>query len=131
MAALQIVVVTPERTTLDQTTESVTVPLLDGEAGILLGHAPMIGRLAPGELRISAGGKSQRFYVDGGFVQVADNVVSVLTGRSIPVEQIDVAAARQILEKTEILPSEKSEVIEGKNKLIAQARAQIRIAGNR
>ena len=131
MAALQIIVVTPERTTLDQTTESVTVPLLDGEAGILLGHAPMIGRLAPGELRISAGGKSQRFYVDGGFVQVADNVVSVLTGRSIPVEQIDVAAARQILEKTEILPSEKSEVIEGKNKLIAQARAQIRIAGNR
>ena len=130
MAALQIVVVTPERTTLDQTTESVTVPLLDGEAGILLGHAPMIGRLAPGELRISAGGKSQRFYVDGGFVQVADNVVSVLTGRSIPVEQIDVAAARQILEKTEILPSEKSEVIESKNKLIAQARAQIRIAGN-
>ena len=131
MAALQIVVVTPERTTLDQMTESVTVPLLDGEAGILLGHAPMIGRLAPGELRISAGGKSQRFYVDGGFVQVADNVVSVLTGRSIPVEQIDVAAARQILEKTEILPSEKSEVIEGKNRLIAQARAQIRIAGNR
>ena len=131
MATLQIIVVTPERTTLDQTTESVTVPLLDGEAGILLGHAPMIGRLAPGELRISAGGKSQRFYVDGGFVQVADNVVSVLTGRSIPVEQIDVAAARQILEKTEILPSEKSEVIEGKNKLIAQARAQIRIAGSR
>jgi F-type H+-transporting ATPase subunit epsilon len=131
MAALQIVVVTPERTTLDQTTESVTVPLLDGEAGILSGHAPMIGRLAPGEMRVSTGGKVERFYVDGGFVQVADNVVSVLTGRSIPIDQIDVAAARQILEKTEILTSEKSEVIELKNKTIAQARAQIRIVGNR
>ena len=131
MAALQIVVVTPERTTLDQAAESVVVSLLDGEAGILVGHAPMIGRLAPGELRIMAGGKAQRFYIDGGFVQVADNVVSVLAGRSIPVEQIDAAAARVILEKTQIEMTDKAEVIALKNRTLAQARAQIRLAASK
>ncbi len=127
MATLQIVVVTPECTTLDQQAEAVAVPLLDGEAGILAGHAPMIGRLAPGELRITGSGKPGSYYVDGGFVQVAENVVSILTGRCVPVGQIDRAAAQQLLEKTQIAASDKAELVELKNRTIAQARAQLRL----
>lgn len=128
MANLQVVVVTPECTTLDQPADSVAVPLLDGEAGILAGHSPMIGRLAPGELRVVGGGKSGSYYVDGGFVQVADNVVSILTGRCVPVGQIDRAAAQQLLDKTQISASDKAELVEIKNRTIAQARAQLRLA---
>lgn len=132
MANLQVVVVTPECTAIDQPVDSVTVTLMDGEAGILAGHAPMIGRLAPGELRFVSGGKPNSYYVDGGFVQVAENVVSILTGRAIPVSQIDRAAAEQLLSKTQIAASDKAELVEIKNKTIAQARAQIRLAaGNR
>jgi len=131
MANLQVVVVTPECTAIDQQADSVTVTLMDGEAGILAGHAPMIGRLAPGELRLVSGGKPNSFYVDGGFVQVADNVVSILTGRVVPVNQIDRTAAEQLLEKTQIAASDKAELVEIKNKTIAQARAQIRLASGR
>ena len=127
--SIQVSIVTPEKTTLDQSVESVTVTLLDGEAGILAGHAPMIGRLAPGELRIQDKGKTLRYYVDGGFVQVVNNSVSVLTGHSVPAEMINLAAAKKLLDETIINPSDKEEVVEAKNRTLAQARAQIRIAG--
>jgi len=126
--SLQIVVVTPERTTLDQQVDSVVVPSFDGERGIYHGHAPLVERLGPGELRTVSGGQVSRYYVDGGFVQVADDVVSVLTGRSIPAEEIDISVARQELENAERESAENSELMDLKQKAIAQAKAQIRLA---
>ena len=128
MPQIQIIVVTPETTTLDKLVDAITLPLIDGEAGILAGHAPMIGRLGPGELRIRSGATEERFYVDGGFVQVEKNVVSVLTGRSVPAAKLDIVAARAALEKAEAEPADKPELAELKQKAIAQARAQIRLA---
>lgn len=129
MASIQLNIVTPERTTFDEPVEGVVVPMLDGEAGILAGHAPVIGRLTAGEVRIQTGGRSQRFFVDGGFVQVADNRVSILTGRALPINEINVAEARRVLETTHISASDKPEVIEIKTRAIDSARAQIRLAG--
>ena len=128
MAQLQIVIVTRETTTLDKMVESVTLPMFDGEAGVLAGHAAMIGRLGPGELRIKAGTGVERYYVDGGFVQVENDVVSVLTGKSLAAADIDVSAAKEALAKAEKEPSENPELAEIKQKAIAQARAQIRMA---
>ena len=48
---LQVVVVTPEKTLLDETVDFVALPLYDGELGVLPGRAPLIGRLGYGELR--------------------------------------------------------------------------------
>jgi F-type H+-transporting ATPase subunit epsilon len=59
------------------TTDSVVAPAFDGQVGILTGHAPMVTLLGKGELRL--GGNAQRFTVEGGFVQVVDNVVRVVT----------------------------------------------------
>ncbi|MCS6977381.1 MAG: ATP synthase F1 subunit epsilon [Gemmatales bacterium] len=80
---LQCVVVTPERTILDEQAEFVALPMYDGELGVLPGRAPLIGRLGTGELRLTTGGHSQRFYIDGGFAQVRSNVVTVLTSRAM------------------------------------------------
>jgi F-type H+-transporting ATPase subunit epsilon len=129
MASIQLNIVTPERTTFDETVEGVVVPMLDGEAGILAGHSPLIGRLAPGEVRVQQAGRNQRFFVDGGFVQVADNRVSILTGRALTIDQINVAEARRVLETTQISANDKPEVVEIKTKAIDAARAQIRLAG--
>ena len=84
--------------------------------------------LGPGELRIREGSKETSYYVDGGFVQIADNVVSVLTGNSVLIEDIDVAAAKEALAKAEAMESGKAELAELKNKAIGQAKAQIRLA---
>ena len=126
---IQVSIVTPEMTTFDESVDSVSVPLIDGEKGILPGHAPMIGRLGPGELRVQGGsGENNRFYVDGGFVQIEGNSVSILTGKSIPVSEIDVAAAREALAKAEADEPQNNDHRELRQKAINQAKAQIRIA---
>ena len=128
MAQLQLIIVTPEQTTLDQMVDAVTVPLFDGEAGVLPNHSPMMGRLGPGELRVRTGTLEERYYVDGGNVQVESNVVSVLTGRSMLASEIDVAAARAALEAAESEPAATPALAEIKGREIAQARAQIHMA---
>lgn len=128
MSQIKIIIVTPETTTLDKTVDMITLPLIDGEAGILPGHAPMIGRLGPGELRVKTGSETERFYVDGGFVQIENGVVSVLTGRSILASKIDIVAAREALTAAQSQPSDKPELADLKQKAVSQAQAQIRLA---
>lgn len=128
MAKLKIVIVTPETTTLDQEADFVVLPMFDGESGISANHAPMIGRLGPGELRVKDGKGTQSFYVDGGFVQIEDNTVSVLTGSSTPASDIDAAEARKALDAANELPSENSALADVKRKAISQAQAKIRVA---
>src|SRR5437868_14445952 len=86
-------VVTPEQTALETKADFVALPLYDGEIGIAANHSPLIGRLGYGEMRIKTGGTTTRYYVDGGFVQVADNVIAILTSRAVPAASLDPAAA--------------------------------------
>ncbi len=79
---LRIVLVTPETTLLDEPVEALRFPLYDGQIGILPGRAPMVGRLGYGELQITTGAGKKSYFVDGGFVQVKQGVVSLLTNRA-------------------------------------------------
>ncbi|MCH7729515.1 MAG: ATP synthase F1 subunit epsilon [Planctomycetes bacterium] len=125
---MSCIVVTPEKTALEESTEFVALPLYDGEIGIGAGHSPMIGRLGFGEMRLKSGGKVSRFYVDGGFVQVADNVVTVLTNRAVPADQVDAQVAREQLESARSRPANTPELLEIRERIVAQARAQLRVA---
>jgi F-type H+-transporting ATPase subunit epsilon len=128
MAELNIVIVTPELTTVEQTADAVVLPMIDGERGILPGHAPMIGRLAPGELRIQSGNQTDRYYVEGGTVQIERGGVTVMTGRSIASRDVDLVKVREQLEQAQWLkPADSQSAIE-KEKTIAQCQAQIRVA---
>ncbi len=93
-AELRLVVVTPETTLLDEVVRSMQFPLFDGQMGVLPGRAPAIGRLGAGELNFETGQGERRYFVDGGFLQIKGPVVTLLTNRAFPVEQIDVAAAQ-------------------------------------
>jgi F-type H+-transporting ATPase subunit epsilon len=77
---LSVSVISPEAILYEGTTDSVVAPAFDGEVGILTGHAPMMTLLGKGVLRLGAGG--QRFNVDGGFLQVIDNTVRVVTEKA-------------------------------------------------
>jgi F-type H+-transporting ATPase subunit epsilon len=125
---LQCIVVTPETTVLDTPAEFVALPLFDGEAGIAPGRAPLIGRLGYGELRVRTGGNTRRYYVDGGFVQVADNVVSVLTNRAIPAEKVDTAAASEQLSAALARHAAGREEMAIRERQVSQARGQLRVA---
>ena len=127
---LQCIIVTPEATALDTPADFVALPLFDGEAGVAPGRAPLIGRLGYGELRVRTGGGTRRFYVDGGFVQVADNIVSVLTNRAVPAEKLDTTAASEQLRTAIARPAAGKEEMAIRDRQISQARGQLRVASH-
>ena len=126
--ALQCIIVTPEATIREGSATFVAVPLFDGELGIAPMHAPLIGRLGFGELRIVDAQKTERFYVDGGFVQVADNIVYVLTNRAVPAEKIDPAVVREQLHAAQAKPAHSNELLAIRERYVAQARGQLQVA---
>ena len=127
-SALRCIVVTPEETVLEGEASFVALPLFDGEIGIARNHSPMIGRLGFGEMRIRAGADTTCYYLDGGFVQVADNLVSVLTNRAIPTEAVDGDAAQQQLDEALGRTAAGDDQIALRDRSLSQARAQLRIA---
>ncbi len=125
---LRCLIVTPEKTWLDQQVDSVVLPLFDGELGILPGRSPLIGRLGFGELRTKTGESVSRYFVEGGFAQVKNNVVTILTNRAIPIEQLDVVAAAQELEVAQSAKATTELDNEIKAKNLARVRAKLRVA---
>jgi F-type H+-transporting ATPase subunit epsilon len=124
---LQLIVVTPERTVLDEKAEFVALPMYDGELGVLSGRAPLIGRLGTGELRLSHGATTHRYFIDGGFAQVRANVVTVLTSKAIKAEEIDTAAAQAQIDAAQ-QPGTTPEARTAQQEAAAKARVQLRVA---
>jgi len=128
MAGITCTVVTPEATALEEKADFVALPLFDGEIGIGANHSPLIGRLGFGEMRLKVGGKVSRYYLDGGFVQVAGNTVSVLTNRALSAEKVDVTYAKEQLKSAQKRKAHTPELMEIRDRLVDQARAQLRVA---
>jgi F-type H+-transporting ATPase subunit epsilon len=81
-SALHVSVITPEATIYEGEADQVVAPAHNGSLGILRGHAPLMALLGTGTLRIERGGKSTSYTVSGGFLQVVDNTVTVLSERA-------------------------------------------------
>jgi len=101
MAQLQLEVVTPERRVLSEGVDSVVIPGLGGELGILPGHTPLISQLKTGVLSYTQGGRTVQMLVSGGFLEVRDDQVSVLAEIAERPEEIDAAGARVAREQVE------------------------------
>jgi len=134
--AVRCVIVTPEQTSLDTQARSVTLPLFDGLRGVGPGHAPFIGRLGAGEVRIvgEQGGTAdavRRLVVEGGFVEVAHDTVTVITQRAMPADKVDATAARAELEKVSSARAVGDEAIDAKLRAEQAARALVRAARGR
>jgi F-type H+-transporting ATPase subunit epsilon len=128
---IQCVVVTPETTVFDMTAGFVSLPLDDGQRGVGLGHAPFIGRLGVGEVRVTpkqSGSQPARFFVQGGFVEVAHDTVTVITQRALAADAVDAQEARRELEKVQAGKAVGAEAIEARLKAAEAARALVRTA---
>ena len=123
---LKCVVVTPEKAVLDEPADFVVVPMYDGELGVAPDRLPLIGRLGFGELRLTNGSQIKHLYVDGGFVQIRNNIVTVLTSKAMDLKDIKVAEAQAVLNApaTDVTP----EAVEAQHKAQQRARVQIRLA---
>ena len=92
---LHIEVVTADRELYNGEAEFVSVPGLDGKMGILPGHAALLSVLAAGGLRIDLRGSEEDIFVSGGFIEVANNHVTVLADTAEHAEEIDTARAEE------------------------------------
>jgi F-type H+-transporting ATPase subunit epsilon len=79
---LKVSVISPERVLFEGEAASVVAPAFDGEVGILTDHAPMMTLLGKGTLRLGGAGTDKRFDIDGGFLQVVENQVRIVTERA-------------------------------------------------
>lgn len=87
-ADIKLTVVTPERQVISEAVESCVIPAHDGEVGILTDRAPLMCELGIGKLTYTQGAKSHCVFIDGGFAQVHDNSVTVLTAQAYTPSEI-------------------------------------------
>lgn len=125
---IKCIVVTPEKVVLEKSASYVSLPLYDGEYGIAFNHTPVIGRLGAGELRIKMGDVTESYYVSGGFVEVLNNSVTLMTSRAAPIAQITKEVADKAFAEASAKPSSTIEETELRNAALQAARAMQRIA---
>ncbi|HXQ80839.1 MAG TPA: ATP synthase F1 subunit epsilon [Opitutaceae bacterium] len=98
---LTLEIVTPEARVYSETVDTVVIPTVEGEVGILPGHIPLVTLVEAGELRATKGGATQLLVVGGGFAQVTGEKVSILADSAIYEEKIDENAAAAAMKRAE------------------------------
>ena len=103
MATMQVELVSPEKVVFSgEATQVITRTVGGGEIAFLPGHAPFVGALTENHSRITlANGEQLDVAVHGGFVQVGNNKVSILSDIAELGEEIDRGRAMNAMERAE------------------------------
>lgn len=101
MSTLRLEIVTPEQKTYSDDVDSVVIPAIDGEIGVLPQHVPLMTQLLPGELRVMKDGHELRLAVGEGFVEINSDKVAVLTDMAVKESDIDESAAAEAVRRAE------------------------------
>ncbi len=102
---MRVTVLSPEVELLDKECEFVALPAIYGEVGILPKHAPMVAQIGLGEMRIKTSAGLERHFVAGGYLQVRDDQIYVLTEEAVDGSSLDAAQIEQELSAARELPS--------------------------
>ncbi len=126
--AFQCSVVTPERAVLECEARSVVFPAHDGEMGILTDRAPLLCQLGIGPLRVDeAGGETHVLAIDGGFAQMVDNRLTILTEQAREASEVDREATRKALEAAMAREAHSESDYARRAKDIQRARTQLKL----
>ena len=121
--SMKCIIVTPENKILDSEVTEIVLPLHDGLAGILPGHAPLLARLKPSVMRYKdLEWDEYIMFVDGGFAHIRNNEIIILTPNVYKPAQVEFVTARDELEKAFALPSITPDQVEKRMHAIERAR---------
>jgi F-type H+-transporting ATPase subunit epsilon len=98
---LKLEMVTPYKRVLSEEVDEVTAPGSIGEFGVLPDHTSLLTTLKVGELTYKKGDETFHVAVNWGYVEVEDNVMTVLVETAEPADQIDVERAKAALARAE------------------------------
>lgn len=128
---LTLELVTPEKVAWSAPADFVVLPAINGEMGVLPGHQSYLAQLAPGEVRVTAGGDVKRFAISGGFAEVKDDTVSLFAETAEDAGAIDAARAAQALEKAKAVVKPGLDPMQLAQMEAAIRRAQVRLRVSR
>lgn len=135
MATLHLEIVTPEKLAYSSDVESVVIPAVEGEIGVLPMHIPLMTQIHAGELVISKGGHKEYLAVGEGFATITQTRVNILTDMAIQWEHIDEGAAeaamkraREALEKKGDLGDEEAAAVQA---ALSKSLAQLHVKRRR
>jgi len=98
---LTLEIVTPESRVYSDTVDTVVIPTVEGEIGILPGHIPLLTQVGAGELRVLKNGKTELLAIGDGFAEIDGDKVSILAESAIAEEKIDEAAAENAMQRAQ------------------------------
>lgn len=98
---LTLEIVTPDARVYTDTIDSVVIPTVEGEVGVLPGHIPLLTQVEHGELRVTKGADTLFLAVSGGFAEVEGDRVHVLAEHAISEEKIDEKAVEAALARAQ------------------------------
>ncbi len=98
---LTLEIVTPDARVYSDTIDTVVIPTVEGEVGILPGHIPLLTQIEHGELRVTKGNETVFLAVSGGFAEVEGDRVHVLAEHAISEEKIDEKGVEEALKRAE------------------------------
>lgn len=98
---LTLEIVTPDARVYSDTIDSVVVPTVEGEVGILPGHIPLLTQVEHGELRVTKGTETILLAISGGFAEIEADRVHVLAEHAISEEKIDEKAVEEAMKRAE------------------------------
>ena len=128
MKTVQVNIVTPDGPVYDSEVSMVVAKTVTGEMGVLAGHIPMVAPLTIGAVKLKkADGSQEVVAVNGGFIEVRPEKISILSSAAEIAESIDVARAKQALARAEGRLQAKSDDIDFKRAELALKRALNRI----
>lgn len=126
----QCSVVTPEREILPECEATFAAfPAHDGEIGIMPQRSALLCRLGIGILRVETSGETQRFFIDGGFAQMVDNRLTLLTEQAAGTEEIDLESAKAALSEARAMSTEgdRAELYDARQAAIRRAQARLKL----
>jgi len=89
MASFHFDLVSPEKLAFSGEVDQVDVPGVEGDFGVLAGHAPVVAAIRPGILTITTGGKHEKIIVLGGLAEVSEKGLTVLADVATSLAELD------------------------------------------
>jgi F-type H+-transporting ATPase subunit epsilon len=107
MATFHFDLVSPEKLAFSGEVDQVDVPGVEGDFGVLAGHAPVVAAVRPGILTITTGGARQKIIVLGGLAEVSENGLTVLADVATSTQEVDRAQFAETISEMEAKLAEK------------------------
>lgn len=101
MATFHFDLVSPEKLAFSGEVDQVDIPGVEGDFGVLAGHAPVVAAIRPGILTVTAGGRHEKIIVLGGIAEVSENGLTVLADVATSLAELDRAQFAETIAEME------------------------------